>query len=61
VARLLRDGEVIHEGAVEGALAVRIPGPGVYRVEVDLHVDLFPVARPGFRPWIFSNPVYVTG
>jgi hypothetical protein len=33
----------------------------VYRVEVDLHVDLFPVARPGFRPWIFSNPVYVTG
>jgi hypothetical protein len=58
--RLIRDGHAIHEGRAEESLAVPIPGPGVYRVEVDLHVDLFPLARAGMRPWIFSNPVYVT-
>jgi hypothetical protein len=33
----------------------------VYRVEVDLHVDLFPIGGAAYRPWIFSNPVYVRG
>lgn len=61
MVRILRDGEVFHEAEVEGQLlSVSVPGPGVYRVEVDLHVDLFPIAGAGFRPWIFSNPVYVT-
>ena len=42
-------------------LRVPLPGPGVYRVEVDLRVDLFPIGGVAYRPWIFSNPVYVRG
>lgn len=58
--RLLRDGQVLREEPVSPSpWTVGLPGPGVYRVEVDLHVDLFPIGLPGFRPWIFSNPVYV--
>jgi hypothetical protein len=59
VARLIRDGGVVHEAPAAGALTVPLPGPGVYRVEVDLRVDLFPIGGAAFRPWIFSNAVYV--
>ncbi len=60
MVRLVRNGEVIHEGpGGTGPVRVPVPGPGVYRVEVDLRVDLFPLGGTGFRPWIFSNPVYV--
>jgi PHP domain len=58
--RLFRDGAVVHEGPAEALVTVPLAGPGVYRVEVDLQVDLFPIAGIAFRPWIFSNPVYVT-
>ncbi|MEO2004202.1 MAG: histidinol phosphatase, partial [Candidatus Poribacteria bacterium] len=45
---LLRDGHVIEE--FEGKrLSYAITEPGVYRVEV----------RQRFKPWIFSNPIYV--
>ena len=45
---LLRDGHVIEE--FEGKrLSYAITQPGVYRVEV----------RRRFKPWIFSNPIYV--
>lgn len=59
VIRLLRDGEVVHEE--RGAPIVRAPvaTPGVYRAEVDLRVDLFPIATARLMPWIFSNPIYV--
>jgi hypothetical protein len=40
---------------------VPLPGPGVYRVEVDLRVDLFPIGGVAYRPWIFSNPVCIRG
>lgn len=59
VVRLVRNGEVIHQGAGMGPVSVALPGPGVYRVEVDLRVDLFPLGGTALRPWIFSNPVYV--
>ena len=59
VVRLLRDGAVVHEVPGDTLLRVALPGPGVYRVEVDLRVDLFPIDGVAYRPWIFSNPVYV--
>jgi hypothetical protein len=61
LVRLLRDGAVVYESPGDTLLDVPLPGPGVYRVEVDLHVDLFPIGRATYRPWIFSNPVYVRG
>ena len=61
LVRLLRDGAVIHEGSGATLLTVPITGPGVYRVEVDLRVDLFPIGGVAYRPWIFSNPVHVRG
>ena len=33
---------------------VRVTGKGVYRVEVYRKVPFF-----GWRPWIFSNPIYL--
>ena len=59
--RLLRDGAVLHEAPGATLLRIPLPGPGVYRVEVDLRVDLFPIGGVAYRPWIFSNPVYVRG
>jgi hypothetical protein len=61
MVRLLRDGAVFHEAPAETLLRIPLPGPGVYRVEVDLRVDLFPIGGEAYRPWIFSNPVYVRG
>jgi hypothetical protein len=59
VVRLVRNGAIVHQGPGTGAVRIPLPGPGVYRVEVDLRVDLFPLGGTGFRPWIFSNPIYV--
>lgn len=59
VARLIRDGEVVREAATAGRLEIPVAGPGVYRVEVDLKVHLFPIATTRHMPWILSNPIYV--
>lgn len=61
MVRLLRDGAVLHEAPGDTLLRIPLPGSGVYRVEVDLRVDLFPIGGVAYRPWIFSNPVYVRG
>lgn len=52
--RLLRDGAVIREESGR-SLCLPVPGPGVYRVEVRRR------AWGRWRPWIFSNPVYLRG
>jgi len=59
VARLIRNGEVIREVAASGRLEIPVTRPGVYRVEVDLEVQLFPIATRRRMPWILSNPLYV--
>lgn len=52
--RLLRDGFPVREE--KGAsLSLEAEGPGVYRVEV------FRKTWGCWRPWIFSNPVYLRG
>jgi hypothetical protein len=61
VVRLLRDGAVVHERPGATHLSLSLPGPGVYRAEVDLRVDLFPLGGTAYRPWIFSNPGQVRG
>lgn len=61
LVRLLRDGTVIHEAPGDALLSLPLPGPGVYRFEVDLRVDLFPIGGAVYRPWIFSNAVHVRG
>ena len=52
---------MVHEAT--GDAPVRVPAtvPGVYRVEVELGVNLFPITTARRLPWIFSNPIYVTG
>ena len=59
VARLIQNGAVVREMPAPGRLEVPVPGPGVYRVEVDLEVHLFPIATTRRMPWILSNPIYV--
>jgi hypothetical protein len=61
VVRLLRDGTIVHEGPGRDGLRLPIPGPGDYRVEVDLHLGLFPIATARRMPWIFSNAISVRG
>lgn len=60
LVRLLRDGQVVHEEAAAGPIRVPVAAPGVYRVEVDLRANLFPIATARLMPWIFSNPIYVS-
>lgn len=51
--RLLKDGKLVKKW--RGMEAVyRVNEKGVYRVEVYRHLFLF-----GWRPWIFSNPIYL--
>jgi hypothetical protein len=57
--RLLRDGVVVHEAPGPGPIRVPAGGAGVYRVEVDVGVNLFPITMARRMPWIFSNPIYV--
>jgi hypothetical protein len=61
LVRVVRDGAVVHEAS--GGAPVRVPADaaGVYRVEVELGVNLFPITTARRLPWIFSNPIYVTG
>lgn len=59
VVRVLRDGAVVHEGPAEERLTLPLREPGRYRVEVDLEVNLFPIATPRRMPWIFSNAIRV--
>jgi hypothetical protein len=50
--RIIRNGALFHQ-AMGKKLSVAIGEPGVYRVEAALRV----FGR--YRPWIFSNPIYV--
>jgi hypothetical protein len=49
---ILRDGRVLAQAEADH-LSVPIEGPAVYRAEVAISV------RGRWRPWIFSNPIYV--
>ena len=51
--RLIRNGSLLERRFGQDA-SFRIKEPGVYRVEVFLY--RFPF---GWRPWIFSNPIYL--
>jgi hypothetical protein len=51
--RILRNGSQVERQRGTRAF-YRVGEPGVYRVEVYRRVGLF-----GWRPWIFSNPVYL--
>ncbi|MGH7266281.1 MAG: PHP domain-containing protein [Candidatus Rokuibacteriota bacterium] len=57
--RLLRDGEVVAAGTPAEVARVPVTLPGRYRVEVDLEVNLFPIATTRAMPWIFSNAITV--
>lgn len=50
---LYRDGEAVAE-SVGSMLRWLARTPGAYRVEVHL-----PWLDGGFRPWIYSNPIFV--
>jgi hypothetical protein len=51
--RLIRNGAAIEQWRKRD-ITFKAPGPGVYRVEVFYRLPLF-----GWRPWIFSNPIYL--
>ena len=51
--RLIRSGKLFRQYTAK-ELCVTLHEPGVYRVEADL------MAFGRYRPWIFSNPIYVT-
>jgi hypothetical protein len=51
--RLIRNGSLFRQDTA-AELCVNLDEPGVYRIEADLK------AFGRYRPWIFSNPLYVT-
>jgi len=51
--RLLRNGSLINQWRGR-KVSFRVGERGVYRVEVSRHLIFF-----GWRPWIFSNPIYL--
>lgn len=51
--RLIRNGRLIRKWRGKEAV-YRVTEKGVYRIEVYRHFFLF-----GWRPWIFSNPIYL--
>ena len=51
--RLIRSGKLFHQHNAR-ELRVTLNEPGVYRIEADL------MAFGRYRPWIYSNPIYVT-
>ena len=53
LTRIIKDGSLFKTGYGSG-LSIRIQKRGVYRVEVLRKTPLF-----GWRPWIFSNPIYL--
>jgi hypothetical protein len=50
--RLIRNGNLFRQETAK-ELCVTLCEPGVYRIEADLK------AFGRYRPWIFSNPLYV--
>lgn len=54
--RLFRDGEEVYQSDPTIDFALRVPTPGVYRVEVYLDQLGPPFDK---MPWIISNPIYV--
>ncbi len=52
--RLIRNGTLFHQ-ATGQELTLTLSEPGIYRIEADLN------ALGRYRPWIFSNPIRVTG
>ena len=53
LTRIMKDGSLLQTGYGRG-LSIKIYEEGVYRVEVLRKTPLF-----GWRPWIFSNPIYL--
>jgi len=51
--KIIKDGDVFNQG-YGNKLATRIYEKGVYRAELYRKTPLF-----GWRPWIFSNPIYI--
>jgi hypothetical protein len=51
--RIVRNGTLVHQ-AIDTEVSLTIREPGTYRIEAALNV----LGR--YRPWIFSNPIYVT-
>jgi hypothetical protein len=51
--RVIRNGLLFHR-AVTTEFRIDVNEPGVYRIEADLK------ALGRYRPWIFSNPIYVS-
>jgi len=51
--RVIRNGALLRR-VYGGKLTLRVHEKGVYRVEVFRKTPMF-----GFRPWIFSNPIYL--
>lgn len=59
--RLLRDGKCI-AASTNGLLEHRVADrPGVYRIEAFRYSGRVGPFFFGTRPWIFSNPIYITG
>ena len=53
LTRIIKDGSLFKRGYGSG-LSIKIHEGGVYRVEVLRKTPIF-----GWRPWIFSNPIYL--
>ena len=51
--RLIKDG-VLEKKWIGKEAVYNVKNKGVYRIEVNKHLSLF-----GWRPWIFSNPIYL--
>jgi hypothetical protein len=51
--RIIKDGTLFKTGYGD-ELSLEITDRGVYRVEAFREIALF-----GWRPWIFSNPIYL--
>jgi hypothetical protein len=57
--RLFEDGKVL-AGSTSGRLRFTANVPGAYRVEVYQYALRVGPLFFGARPWIFSNPIYVS-
>jgi hypothetical protein len=57
--RLYRDGKVVAAGR-DGRLVYAATEPGAYRVEAYQYAVRFGPLYLGTRPWVFSNPIYVS-
>jgi hypothetical protein len=57
--RLVVDGETV-AASFSGRLEFTASKPGAYRVEVYQYTGRIGPLVLGARPWIFSNPIYVS-